>query len=193
MVAGDQLPKLKLKRLVSSETGFFFDQSVVWKVNSRDVAGSGTLSFVLSPKSHILNSGIRFQPEKNMTIAMRARIQKLICLLILGLSACAYMTTEKPASPETVESIAETMQAHQADFKACFDARTEAQSGPVTGQVLVEWTVNPRGKALDPHVVNSTLKLPGVEACLIKKVSQIRFASAEKEVPVQYPFAFNKL
>lgn len=91
-------------------------------------------------------------------------------------------------SPNQVER---TLAMHLDFFEGCYEGAL-ARNPHLSGPVLVQWVIDPHGKAQDVRIVRSRIRSPGLHQCLINRISGLRFAHPRGgSVLVRYPFSFS--
>jgi hypothetical protein len=73
-----------------------------------------------------------------------------------------------PASTLTDAQVVDTIKAHIADVRGCYDAALK-QKADLAGTVNVSFSVGPDGKVIDAQLKDSTFKLPALETCIVNK------------------------
>lgn len=85
------------------------------------------------------------------------------------------------------------------DVKACYELMLERRdfSGERSGKVVVAWSVDSTGKAINASVIEqkSTLKNAELHSCILEKIKAWEFPKSPEGKTVEitgYPFMFNE-
>ncbi len=101
-----------------------------------------------------------------------------------------------PGKPEVTgsidpELIRKVVHEHRAQIRTCYE--TQLTNKPsLAGKLVSAWTIDQGGTVTEAHTQESTLRDPGVEACVAAKIKTWRFPIPKGggEVFVTYPFIF---
>lgn len=117
----------------------------------------------------------------------------LIATLLL-----ACRTTPAPPPPADgaprlldKDEIRQVVRANIHEVKACYE-KGLARDGDLTGGVVLQFTLDPRGAVTDAHVKSSTFP-PGhddLTACVVERFRTWRFPATGGVVVITYPFVF---
>ncbi len=74
-----------------------------------------------------------------------------------------------PPATLTDKQVIDTITAHVADVRVCYDAALKHKSDLAAGTVRVSFSIATDGKVADAKLKDSTFKLPALETCIINK------------------------
>jgi TonB family protein len=97
------------------------------------------------------------------------------------------------AANRDIEAINGIIKLKQGAIQFCF--KKELRRDPnLSGKITVKFTVEANGRVSNASVVNSNIKSPSLEQCLLKTISMLMFkpiAESEGSMTVTYPFVFS--
>ncbi|KAB2906877.1 MAG: AgmX/PglI C-terminal domain-containing protein [Kofleriaceae bacterium] len=97
--------------------------------------------------------------------------------------------------PETLDAIQRALDSKRRAAARCLsDAVNEGKaSKDARGHVALAFKITPAGKAQDIQVVQSSIKNPDVEQCVIAEVQQIVFEKVPTTLDWAYTYAFESM
>ncbi len=108
-------------------------------------------------------------------------------------------TTVKAGTPEVTGSldrrlIQKVIRQHSGELRACYE-RELNRTKDISGRVVVQWTINPKGEVKKVSIVESTLNNKNVEQCITNSIRHWRFPAPKDggEVDVKFPFTFSPM
>ena len=87
--------------------------------------------------------------------------------------------------------ILKLLQKYQERFNYCYE-KALLSAPTIAGNLVMQWTIGPSGKATDIKVVRSQLNHPGLHSCMQHELGKIPFPSPQGgPVSIKFPFSFS--
>ena len=80
---------------------------------------------------------------------------------------------------------------HQKEIQACYEKELIKKTG-ISGQLIVNWVITPRGTVEQIKIKESTLHNKNVEKCIVDAIKSWKFPTSKHgdNVSVEFPFIF---
>ena len=91
------------------------------------------------------------------------------------------------------DAIEEELMAKKENFKLCYDHEAGAKKTQPVGRVDARFVIGPDGNVKGARVIETTLRSPAIENCIIGEIQKVRFKPFENsgDTVVNYPFKFH--
>ena len=97
----------------------------------------------------------------------------------LFLFSCSSTFTKKPYE----DSLEDLLKGFKIDLDRCYEEEWK-KNPELRGALIVGWTIDSQGMVQTPHIVESNLRNPNLEACVLSRMGQWRFPEPEGKKPV---------
>jgi len=89
------------------------------------------------------------------------------------------------------KSVSKVVRRHSRAIKRCYEKALKANP-KLKGKIVVDWTINMRGRVEHASVASDTIRDPGMKKCILSTIRRMRFPKPEDgPVPLSYPFIFS--